>query len=156
MSRHRGLESLGWRRCVRVFWLGFEPVGLGRKSGCSGREDSEFRDSWAQVPCAGKIPEPGPSVSVFWLHGLGYNRSIRACGFCILWSPLWPRTFLVGVCRHLIVHTFHRYCLRRACNMTSVSTASCVKQDSTYLWLVGNGRMVVIVVIIIPHSSIPY
>ena len=26
----------------------------------------------------------------------------------------------------------------------------------TYLWLVGNGRMVVIVVIIVPHSSIPY
>ena len=25
-----------------------------------------------------------------------------------------------------------------------------------YLWLVGNGRMVVIVVIIVPHSSIPY
>ena len=27
---------------------------------------------------------------------------------------------------------------------------------SPYLWLVGNGRMVVIVVIIAPHSSIPY
>ena len=27
---------------------------------------------------------------------------------------------------------------------------------NTYLWLVGNGRMVVIVVIIVPHSSIPY
>ena len=26
----------------------------------------------------------------------------------------------------------------------------------TYLWLVGNGGMVVIVVIIVPHSSIPY
>ena len=26
----------------------------------------------------------------------------------------------------------------------------------TYLWLVGNGRMVVLVVIIVPHSSIPY
>ena len=26
----------------------------------------------------------------------------------------------------------------------------------SYLWLVGNGRMVVIVVIIVPHSSIPY
>ena len=26
----------------------------------------------------------------------------------------------------------------------------------TYLWLVGNGRMVEIVVIIVPHSSIPY
>ena len=26
----------------------------------------------------------------------------------------------------------------------------------TYLWLVGDGRMVVIVVIIVPHSSIPY
>ena len=26
----------------------------------------------------------------------------------------------------------------------------------TYLWLVGNGRMVVIVVIIVPDSSIPY
>ena len=26
----------------------------------------------------------------------------------------------------------------------------------TYLWLVGNGGMVVIVVIILPHSSIPY
>ena len=25
-----------------------------------------------------------------------------------------------------------------------------------YLWLVGNGRMVAIVVIIVPHSSIPY
>ena len=25
-----------------------------------------------------------------------------------------------------------------------------------YLWLVGNGRMVVLVVIIVPHSSIPY
>ena len=25
-----------------------------------------------------------------------------------------------------------------------------------YLWLVGNGRMVVIVVMIVPHSSIPY
>ena len=25
-----------------------------------------------------------------------------------------------------------------------------------YLWLVGNGRMVVIVLIIVPHSSIPY
>ena len=28
--------------------------------------------------------------------------------------------------------------------------------QTTYLWLVGNGRMVVIVVIIVPHSSIPY
>ena len=28
--------------------------------------------------------------------------------------------------------------------------------STTYLWLVGNGRMVVIVVIIVPHSSIPY
>ena len=28
--------------------------------------------------------------------------------------------------------------------------------SKTYLWLVGNGRMVVIVVIIVPHSSIPY
>ena len=27
---------------------------------------------------------------------------------------------------------------------------------ATYLWLVGNGRMVVIVVIIVPHSSIPH
>ena len=27
---------------------------------------------------------------------------------------------------------------------------------NTYLWLVGNGRKVVIVVIIVPHSSIPY
>ena len=26
----------------------------------------------------------------------------------------------------------------------------------TYLWLVGNGRMVVIVAIIVPHSSISY
>ena len=26
----------------------------------------------------------------------------------------------------------------------------------TYLWLVGNGRMVVMVVIVVPHSSIPY
>ena len=26
----------------------------------------------------------------------------------------------------------------------------------TYLWLVGNGRMVVLVAIIVPHSSIPY
>ena len=26
----------------------------------------------------------------------------------------------------------------------------------TYLWLVGNGRMVVIVVMIVPYSSIPY
>ena len=26
----------------------------------------------------------------------------------------------------------------------------------SYLWLVGNGRMVVIVVIIVPHSCIPY
>ena len=26
----------------------------------------------------------------------------------------------------------------------------------SYLWLVGNGRMVIIVVIIAPHSSIPY
>ena len=26
----------------------------------------------------------------------------------------------------------------------------------SYLWLVGNGRMVVIVVTIVPHSSIPY
>ena len=26
----------------------------------------------------------------------------------------------------------------------------------TYLWLVGNGGMVVIVVTIVPHSSIPY
>ena len=26
----------------------------------------------------------------------------------------------------------------------------------SYLWLVGNGRMVVTVVIIVPHSSIPY
>ena len=25
-----------------------------------------------------------------------------------------------------------------------------------YLWFVGNGRMVVIVIIIVPHSSIPY
>ena len=28
--------------------------------------------------------------------------------------------------------------------------------DLTYLWLVGNGTMVVIVVIIVPHASIPY
>ena len=32
--------------------------------------------------------------------------------------------------------------------------------ESTYLWLLGNGRMVVVVVvvvvIIVPHSSIPY
>ena len=27
---------------------------------------------------------------------------------------------------------------------------------ASYLWLVGNGRMVVIVVIIVPHASIPY
>ena len=53
---------------------------------------------------------------------------------------------------------------------TCVRLASCVVQSSsgvplrvpeflepfTYLWLVGNGRMVVIVVIIVPHSSIPY
>ena len=31
-----------------------------------------------------------------------------------------------------------------------------VSLDQAYLWLVGNGRMVVIVVIIVPHSSIPY
>ena len=31
-----------------------------------------------------------------------------------------------------------------------------IPQPSTYLWLVGNGRMVVIVVIIVPHSSIPF
>ena len=31
-----------------------------------------------------------------------------------------------------------------------------LKSYRTYLWLVGNGRMVVIVVIIVPHSSIPY
>ena len=30
------------------------------------------------------------------------------------------------------------------------------ERDLTYLWLVGNGRMVVMVVIIVPHSSIPY
>ena len=29
-------------------------------------------------------------------------------------------------------------------------------QHLTYLWLVGNGRMVVIVLLIVPHSSIPY
>ena len=29
-------------------------------------------------------------------------------------------------------------------------------QDATYLRLVGNGRMVVVVVIIVPRSSIPY
>ena len=29
-------------------------------------------------------------------------------------------------------------------------------QNFSYLWLAGNGRMVVIVVIIVPHSSIPY
>ena len=28
--------------------------------------------------------------------------------------------------------------------------------NRSYLWLVGNGRMVVIVVLIVPHSSIPY
>ena len=31
-----------------------------------------------------------------------------------------------------------------------------VQSHKTYLWLVGNGRMVVIVVITLPHSSIPY
>ena len=31
-----------------------------------------------------------------------------------------------------------------------------VEDPVTYLWLVGNGRMVVIVVIVVPHSSIPY
>ena len=30
------------------------------------------------------------------------------------------------------------------------------RRSKAYLWLVGNGRMVVIVVIIVPHSSIPY
>ena len=35
-------------------------------------------------------------------------------------------------------------------------TRSRIKRASSYLWLVGNGRMVVIVVIIVPPSSIPY
>ena len=38
-------------------------------------------------------------------------------------------------------------------------TRSRIKRASSYLWLVGNGRMVVVVVvvvIIVPHSSIPY
>ena len=32
----------------------------------------------------------------------------------------------------------------------------CTEASKTYLWLVGNERMIVIVVIIVPHSSIPY
>ena len=35
-------------------------------------------------------------------------------------------------------------------------TPSLGLEGFTYLWLVGNGGMVVIVVIILPHSSIPY
>ena len=31
-----------------------------------------------------------------------------------------------------------------------------VKAVCSYLWLVGNGRMIEIVVIVVPHSSIPY
>ena len=34
--------------------------------------------------------------------------------------------------------------------------ANKTKHFITYLWLVGSGRMVVIVDIIVPHSSIPY
>ena len=32
----------------------------------------------------------------------------------------------------------------------------CLGIQFSYLWLVGNGRTVVIVVIIVPHSAIPY
>ena len=35
-------------------------------------------------------------------------------------------------------------------------TPSLGLEGFTYLWLVGNGGMVLIVVIILPHSSIPY
>ena len=42
---------------------------------------------------------------------------------------------------------------KNSCNPLSLSL---LPRGMTYLWLVGNGRMVVIVVIIVPHSSIPY
>ena len=38
----------------------------------------------------------------------------------------------------------------------SATTTTTRPQDKAYLWLVGNGRIVVIVVLIVPHSSIPY
>ena len=40
--------------------------------------------------------------------------------------------------------------------MTAATSDQACLKPFTYLWLVGNGRMVVIVVIIVPHSSIPY
>ena len=39
---------------------------------------------------------------------------------------------------------------------TMASMRRMAGDSEAYLWLVGNGRMVVIVVIIVPHSSIPY
>ena len=45
----------------------------------------------------------------------------------------------------------------RPCSLCEISTPRLVCQfEFSYLWLVGNGRMVVVVVIIVPHSSIHY
>ena len=63
-----------------------------------------------------------------------------------------PRSQL---CDHIGCGTAHRDDFHGRLNGSLVFRA-CGSLGFPYHWLVGNGRMVVIVVIIVPHSSMPY
>ena len=112
-----------------------------------------------------RLPPRGPHIDASGEVDVKHAEAVDLtfCELCEVFST-WPEhdgvsAALYNACWNLEVMKAPRwanYAETAADDQHSMSRPLCEALQYSYLWLVGNGRMVAIVVIILPHSSSPY
>ena len=111
-----------------------------------------------------RLPPRGPHIDASGEVDVKHAEAVDLtfCELCEVFST-WPEhdgvsAALYNACWNLVMKAprWANYAETAADDQHSMSRPLCEALQYSYLWLVGNGRMVAIVVIILPHSSIPY